>query len=994
MNRLTEWIVSFGVDATEPGSLDAPPAARQRGLTILSRGEAVGRYVVVDVLGFGGMGVVYSAYDPKLDRRIALKLLRPHGGPSRQARGRARLLREAQALAQLNHPNVVTVHDVGQHEDQVFVAMEFVDGLTLKAWVEQGPHPWKRVVGVMTAAGRGLSAAHAKKMVHRDFKPENVMLTGDGRRVLVMDFGLVTALELGDSGELDPSLEELLPSNVGEVPLTMTGRALGTPAYMAPEQFRGRSGPASDQFSFCVTLFEALYGKRPFRASSIQGLLRAIMSQGIEEAPPRDHVPRWLRDVVVRGLASKPKNRWPSMHALLDALGHAPSRMRWYAVGALGVAVLAGGVYGVGELQEHRRRVACDQRATAIDELWGPAQRERLQAAFANSPLLYADDAWHRTEPKLDAAARAWVSIRAASCLAEPDTPAQLQEAREVCLQDRLRRFSNVVNVLTEADARTIQRASQLAEIEVDTCDDDAHLRGVRLSNDPQDREARLSIQQDLHYARSLLRLGRFTRAEALARAAIAQTVERDDRYLLASASELLGNVHLGQTRYAEAADALAEAYFAATETGNRDVAGAASRDLIGVHGDHLTDVNEARRWAQHARAAIEESGRPLDRAALDLALGRLELVAGNLETGLEHGLRALRLYTEHVGPHAKVTVDARMLLAAIYDRKGEPERALSLSRSVLESRIEAVGDAHPQTNKARINLAAALLPSKQYEEAEPVLRRAIELLQPPNLDTADAMNNLSLALLLTGNFEEADALNERVIELRRTLLPEGSTRVAEALLNATQIQSELGRFDDALRSVWEARAIFVAKLGEEHPHVLNTYKVEGFLELSKGEPQKAVEAFERGRAILLRLDPRSPIMQTLLNAQAMSLLEAGDAAQALQLVSLVLDDPMPVGDTTTQGTRVLALLELGRAKEAHAVMAALLDTPQFKAQGSADRAIASALYQRTRWELARPKNRDAIRADVESILGSLDRKNAELGFVLLHLDAWLERKA
>ncbi|MBA2543935.1 MAG: serine/threonine protein kinase, partial [Deltaproteobacteria bacterium] len=235
----------------------------------LERGTALGRYIVIDVLGEGGMGVVYSAYDPELDRKVAIKLLqaRPDSSAGSQGTsGQTWLLREAQAMARLSHPNVIAVHDVGTLSGhRVFIAMEQVDGVTLRVWLRDKVRPWREVIQIMTAAGTGLAAAHASGLVHRDFKPDNVLVDNNGR-VRVMDFGLAR-LHPDETGErLDRQSDALIEARSPlSAPLTIAGTVIGTPAYMAPEIGDGMLADArSDQFSFGVALYEALYRGRPF----------------------------------------------------------------------------------------------------------------------------------------------------------------------------------------------------------------------------------------------------------------------------------------------------------------------------------------------------------------------------------------------------------------------------------------------------------------------------------------------------------------------------------------------------------------------------------------------------------------------------------------------------------------------------------------------------------------------------------------------------------
>jgi hypothetical protein len=302
-----------------------------------SRPSHVGRYEIRELLGAGAMGVVYRAYDPDLRRAVAIKLVRGNSASSR-----VRLVREAQAMARVRHPNVVPIFDVGPIGDDVFVAMPLLEGGTLRSWLGGRARPFDEVVDRFVAAGRGLIAAHAAGLVHRDFKPDNVLL-GAGGEVQVADFGL--ARLAGEDALPDPGAGVLVPGA-----LTRTGAVVGTPAYMAPEQLRG--GPIdarADQFSFCVALWEALHGKRPFPDTpcrgddSIDARLDAIAA-GPARPPQRRDRPAWIAPLLVRGLAADPAGRWPSLQSLLDAIAARRRRRpwpRWLAAGAAVIGVFA-----------------------------------------------------------------------------------------------------------------------------------------------------------------------------------------------------------------------------------------------------------------------------------------------------------------------------------------------------------------------------------------------------------------------------------------------------------------------------------------------------------------------------------------------------------------------------------------------------------------------------------------------------------------------------
>ncbi len=305
------------------------------------RPTRVGRYQLGEPLGTGGMGVVYRAHDPDLDRAVAIKVVRAGGDASE-----SRLLREAQAMARLRHPNVVPIFDVGPAEGAVFVAMPLLEGGTLRHWLQRDAPSFGEVLDRFVAAGHGLAAAHAAGLVHRDFKPENVLL-GDNGETVVSDFGLacLASDETAPSPSPSPSTST---SALAPGAITASDDVLGTPDYMAPEQLRGRPSDArADQFSFCVALWEAIYGDPPFPESAdgtedaLRARLAAITTGPVP--PPRRDRPAWIAPLLVRGLAADPDRRWPSMQALLDAIAarRAPRRWPWYLAAALGTVGLA-----------------------------------------------------------------------------------------------------------------------------------------------------------------------------------------------------------------------------------------------------------------------------------------------------------------------------------------------------------------------------------------------------------------------------------------------------------------------------------------------------------------------------------------------------------------------------------------------------------------------------------------------------------------------------
>jgi serine/threonine protein kinase/formylglycine-generating enzyme required for sulfatase activity len=370
----------------------------------LDTGARIGRYVIVERVGTGAMGVVYGAYDPELDRKVALKLIKPGQGKDT---ARARLLREAKAIARLQHPNVVAVHDVGVYEEQVFLAMEFVAGGTIKSWLAAQTRSWREILDVFIAAGRGLAAAHAAGLVHRDFKPDNVLLDKESRP-RVVDFGIARQAgggddELeGDTGDVDSQDgTQTLRDSSGKhalATLTKTGTWVGTPAYMAPEQFLGERGDEkSDQFSFCVALYEALYGERPFAGDDMLSISVNVTTEHLRPLPKDRGIPNWVRRVILRGLRSNPADRWDGMPAMIAALSSDPVaklRNRLILIGtAVAFVVSLGGViqWSTRRRAETEREIARKVEGARVET--GSAQRRSAEARDLRARAFAAFDA-------------------------------------------------------------------------------------------------------------------------------------------------------------------------------------------------------------------------------------------------------------------------------------------------------------------------------------------------------------------------------------------------------------------------------------------------------------------------------------------------------------------------------------------------------------------------------------------------------------------------
>ena len=588
--------------------------------------QSIGRFVVLKKLGAGAMGVVYAAYDADLDRKVAVKLLKV--GTEGKKDRRARLYREAQALAKLSHPNVVQVYEVGTHDHQVFVAMEFLNGETLRDWQRVDEPDMQSLLEVYVQAGRGLEAAHRAGLVHRDFKPDNALIEGDGR-VRVLDFGLARASDDEESSVLstEPELEEQLgklsASSSGSRPgdlhspdgLTMTGAMMGTPAYMSPEQFTGEAAtPASDQFAFCVTLWEALYGKRPFAGGDALTLAFNV-KQGKLREPPRDAtVPGWLHRVLARGLSVEPDDRWPSMSALLDELTRDRGRNRravWLTAGVAGLAT----ALGVASLSGDEPNVCSDMQA-ALEGAWDDSRKTEVRTAFEASGVPYASDVLARVEARFDDYADEWVHSRTDACEAthvRGEQSQHLLDLRMGCLDRRRAGLAAMVETFADADAAVVERApSAIAGLlPVAPCDDRERLMArVPPPDDPIVAGRVDDIRERLERARAIGEAGRYQQAVAEMEDLAEESEDVDYPPLRAELLAERGHARKAVGRLDEAEADFAESFSIALTAGDDETAANAAGASCNLIGYLQQRYDEALVWGRAARLSLAARAR------------------------------------------------------------------------------------------------------------------------------------------------------------------------------------------------------------------------------------------------------------------------------------------------------------------------------------------------------------------------------------------------
>ncbi|AKJ02528.1 serine/threonine protein kinase [Archangium gephyra] len=901
----------------------------------LARGATLSRYVVQERLGSGAMGVVYAAYDPELDRQVALKLLRPEGRGVEELR--LRLLREAQALARLSHPHVVAVHDVGMCGDGVFLALELVDGTTLADWLKE-PRPWREVLRVFLDAGRGLAAAHAAGLVHRDFKPANVLVGRDGR-ARVTDFGLARPASRAGVLPETSSAQVPVPEEDSLGLLTRTGALLGTPAYMAPEQLEGHGVDAlSDQFSFCVALYEALHGVRPFDGLSLQELGQAAR-EGRVKAPGRDSkVPARVRNAVLRGLRPRPEDRFPSMEALLVALTPAPSRVRtWVAVSAA-TACLVG--VAMGYVVAHRREARCAQEAEKLDAAWGAGRRERVRAAFLATKKPYAADAWEKLSTALDAHASLWRSLRTESCLVADEgasgPASRLAWQTAACLDARLWQFAAVTEVLEKADAQTVQNVPQLvASLEGLAGCRDAPASSTRPQPPELLRPRVDAARRKLAEARALMEAGRHAEGNEMTSALLQEVDALDYRPLEAEVLLLRGQLHGHLGKAKEAEDILYRALWAAEAGRDDETVARVWVLLVWIVGDQMARVGEADRLAQHARAVVERLGRerfPAIATDLHLRLGGVRLVQGKLEQADEELTQGLELARKTYGPDSLRTSYFLSSLGRVRSRQNRTVEALALYRQAQELRERLWGSEHPALALNLSNLATELLSLGRREEAVAAWRRALALLEasrpPDHASLGPPLNNLGSALrdqgrldearqylkralaiferskgpnhpntatTLSGlgmvaydsqNLDEALGYQRQALERIQSALGPDSPRAAAPLMYLGVVQHRMGHHDEARRHLLRALHLWEKENGPDSATVNNALRPLARLELSAGAPQKALAYCKRALGNDERAQgTETPDVAMDLACVAEAHLALGDPEQAVPLL-------------------------------------------------------------------------------------------------------------
>ncbi len=888
--------------------LDTLPAADQQKTQPmqpaqeLAFGLRLGRYLVLDTLGRGGMGIVYAAYDPVLDRRIALKLLlRDTDDIADSTAGRARMQREAQALARLTHANVITVHDVGERDGAMYIAMELVDGKTLRDW--QRERPWREVLATYLAAARGLGAAHEAGLVHRDFKPDNVLVGNDGR-VRVTDFGL--ARRAGDL-PAEPAVAQpgaQSPSAFAS-DLTAAGAVMGTVAYMAVEQMDGeRSDERSDQCSWCIAAWEAIYDEQPFAAGCL-AVRSAAMKAELPKAPARANIPRTVERALARGMLPDAMQRWDNMATLVAAVERAMSSRRAVAVGGAvaGLAVIAS-VFAIGRAGASTdppgvARPDCTTAGAPVRAVWTPAAYADVARAFAATSAPFAADAVVTVDRSIATWRTRWETVAIESCEAtriHGTQTTQMLDLRTACLTRKRDELATTVAVFAHADQKLVEAAPTLALPDLDACSDVAVLAGaVPPPRDAATRAAATAIEAQLEPIEAQVEAGtsieRGKQLVPLFDAQVAAAQKLGWSPLVARARIDLARVQFDLGHGKDARASLLAAAGDASAAGDPDVLVEVYVKLAEVEAKLTSEFAMADSWVGLAAGTLAHVGsRPNKQLAIQRERGTVADRAGNPELARDAFAAALPLARAlGRGDELEALIDlgkADLALGEVKPAREHLERAKALARA-------EVGDKHPMFARIEQDLGTV-----EFRE---------------------------------GKYPAAAERFASALAIQQAAYGPDSTEVAMSIEALGNVDVMLDRVDDAQRRFAQAIAILEARLGPGHPDVANAYNDIGGIYHRVGNYQRSLENSTKVLAMREKaLGPDHPdVGQSLVN-------------QAIEAKNLerwaIVDANYP---------RALAIYEKAYGKDSFEVAVLMINLGEARrAQGNLD--AARVAYERT----------------------------------------------
>jgi eukaryotic-like serine/threonine-protein kinase len=801
-------------DATADDGRRTMPIPNAEPAPQLERGAMLGRYLVLHQLGEGGMGVVYSAYDPELDRKVAVKLISAGASEELAGDGQARLLREAQAMARVSHPNVIAVYDVGTLNNRVFVAMELVEGGTLKDWIRAKKRGTKEILSTFVDAGRGLAAAHAVGLVHRDFKPENVLISKKEGRVQVTDFGL--ARLAGSPEEQQQRLKGAaltsLPKRIErsgdergrllDAQITQHGLVMGTPQYMSPEQHLGKDPDArSDQFSFCAALYWALYGKRPFdpvqlaaaavkldeaddktRAErSANPQAKASIGKGVIAEPPKEvKVPSEVKKAILRGLSVDPAQRYPSMEELLKRLAPSEkSTQRIWVAAAVGLVAVA-----VPTAFLLSKSAVCSGAEDKLVGVWDQARKDAIQKQFAATNIPIAAEAYRLTAASLDEYARSWISQSTDACIAtrvRRDQTDKILELRQVCLERRLKELRGLVDLLAQADKETVDRAYNSdftgALSSLKSCADVELLTNqVSVPQDPAVQAKIEAVRGKLSDARARWAAGQFKPALQIADAAAASAREVGYNPVLSEALYVQARLEDQLSQAPQAIKTLLQA-IRAGEAGRQDESRAESMVQLVSTLHNARQYDQALEWSDLAQGVLDRlSGHEEMQADLAHNTGRAYTKLGQWSEALKWEQKALGLFEKYV-PNSYKRAKVLDGIGTIYDQSSDPairdaDKSIAAFLQATAIYEKTKGKRHPLGMQTHLNLTSAYFNRNDFqnavEHAQIAYEIALTYYGPESRKARDALEALAPVYYLGRKYPQALEAAQKACDLSK----------------------------------------------------------------------------------------------------------------------------------------------------------------------------------------------------------------------------------
>ncbi|QDE93532.1 protein kinase [Myxococcus xanthus] len=891
----------------------------------LATGTRVGRYVVLGLLGEGGMGRVHVAYDPELDRKVALKLLKSERFQEDSlALARQRLEREARIMAKLSHPHIASLHDVGEYQGQLFLVMEFLEGGTLRRWLAEQPRPLREVLERFRQAADGLAASHALGIVHRDFKPDNVLLTKGGL-VRITDFGLANATLVPGAAA---------PGPVSSASLTVTGTLLGTLAYGAPEQLRGEHGDArSDQFSFCVALYEALNGQRPFEGNTREALLEQVARNAVR--PERAGVPAWLRAVVRRGLSADPAERFSSMEALRAQLSRDPvARRRTVALVMLGAVLTGLTVFGL--LSRQPPQALCQGSERHFAGVWDAERRESTRRAFLATSAPDAEASFSAVAAALERWKLDWTREHQEACEATRvwgEQPDQVLGLRMACLDERLEEVTRVVAALQEADARTVARGfglgGSLASLR--RCSDVRTLmEAVAPPEDPAVLLEVTAVRAELARANAGLFAGHTPEALKVALAARERAVRTRYRPLEAEAHLLCATLQEDASAFEDARASLVQAGLAAEAGRHHAVLARVLYAQAWLSGHDLGRTQDAWAYLNRAQAVAEPLRDPEFDALLNYVRAELFEQEGRFSEAEPLLREALDRVTAKGVSHAAARAELNGRLGLLARHQGRLLEAKRWQEEALRLQEDLHGPDHRDTARALVNLGGTLAHAGELARAEVIVQRALASLRrslgEEHLVVARTLSNLAVIYFEWGRGPEAlRAAEQSLAVARKSVPPEGADAVLMGMTsNRTGVLGELGEREAELEQARRSLARRERVYGATHPEVaLDLHEVGRLLRLL-GRAKEARGFHARGVALQESLLARGELEGEGLRWLADALLFLGRVEEARghaeRALARLERDWGPVAPERIKALVLLGDIHLARRAPAEAV--------------------------------------------------------------------------